>query len=115
MVDQRVGFFLDGSSGGRVTRGSLNGPLTIASAGSLLRRTWRGISGGEQETVRDGEGKREGDSREGQNEFIWESMYFLTLAHRSSKQLGFIQLTFSPGSSILMSSSCHFIRFVYWS
>lgn len=45
MVDQRVGFFLDGGSS-VWTRGSppLNGPLMVSRAGSLLRRTWRGIS-----------------------------------------------------------------------
>lgn len=45
VVDQRVGFFLDGVSSGW-TRDSplLNGPLMVIRAGSLLRRTWRGIS-----------------------------------------------------------------------
>lgn len=45
VVDQRVGFFLDGGSS-VWTRDSLppNGPLMVSRAGSLLRRTWRGIS-----------------------------------------------------------------------
>lgn len=45
VVDQRVGFFLDGVSS-CWTRDSppLNGPLMVIRAGSLLRRTWRGIS-----------------------------------------------------------------------
>lgn len=46
VVDHRVGFFLDGVSSVWI-RGSAppNGPLTLIRAGSLLRRTWRGISG----------------------------------------------------------------------
>lgn len=45
VVDQRVGFFLDGGSS-VCTRDSplLSGPLMVSRAGSLLRRTWRGIS-----------------------------------------------------------------------
>lgn len=49
-MDQRVGFFLDGSSGpsGTSPRGR------PAREGSLLRRTWRGISvGGKVECTED--------------------------------------------------------------
>lgn len=53
VVDQRVGFFLDGVSSGW-TRDSppLNGPLMVIRAGSLLRRTWRGIS--EEQVIHQG-------------------------------------------------------------
>lgn len=46
VVDQRVGFFLDGGSSvwTRDSPPPLNGPLMVSRAGSLLRRTWRGIS-----------------------------------------------------------------------
>lgn len=54
VVDQRVGFFLDGGSSAR-TRDSPppppNGPLRVSRAGSLLRRTWRGISAGQTAAV----------------------------------------------------------------
>lgn len=40
VVDQRVGFFLDGSSGPTGTSPSAR----AAREGSLLRRTWRGMS-----------------------------------------------------------------------
>lgn len=60
VVDQRVGFFLDGSSGpvwfspnSRPTR-----------EGSLLRRTWRGISVEEREG-REGEGRGKEGEKEG--------------------------------------------------
>ena len=45
VVDHRVGFFLDGVSS-VLTRDStlVNGPLAVIRAGSLLRRTCRGIS-----------------------------------------------------------------------
>lgn len=48
VVDQRVGFLLDGGGSSVWTRDSPlpNGPLTVSRAGSLLRRTWRGISEG---------------------------------------------------------------------
>lgn len=51
VVDQRVGFFLEGGSS-VWTRDSppLNGPLMLSKAGSLLRRTWSGISEGKDAT-----------------------------------------------------------------
>lgn len=52
VVDQRVGFLLDGGSSAR-TRGSPpDGPLAVSRAGSLLRRTWSGISEGQTATER---------------------------------------------------------------
>lgn len=53
VVDQRVGFLLEGGSSAwtRASPGP-NGPLTVSRAGSLLRRTWRGISEGGRPAAR---------------------------------------------------------------
>lgn len=45
MVDHRVGFFRDGGPSVWTCESTPpNGPLTVSRAGSLLRRTWRGMS-----------------------------------------------------------------------
>lgn len=48
VVDQRVGFFLEGSSEKLLSLTDVERPT---NAGSLLRRTWRGISATQKSTV----------------------------------------------------------------